>query len=96
MTGVQTCALPIYPEGARGDDLLLQTAIQQKMARDSEVGKAAVYVRVVDGLVMLSGKVASEALKKRAEELASGTVVRVDDRAIQPALPVRNGIGVGK
>jgi osmotically-inducible protein OsmY len=86
--------LYLHPEGARGDDLLLQTAIQQKMVQDREVGKSLVHVRVVDGLVMLSGKVISEELKKRAGALASETVVRVDDRRIEPALPVRNAIEV--
>lgn len=84
----------LHPEGARGDDLLLQTAIGQKMAADPGVGKSSVHVRVVDGLVMLSGKVPSEEVKKRAGELASATVVRVDERAIQTSQPVRNALEV--
>jgi hypothetical protein len=48
----------------------------------------------VDGLVLLSGKVNSEELKSRAAEMATATVVRVDEQSIQPVGAVRNSIEV--
>jgi hypothetical protein len=86
--------LYLHPEGARGNDLLLQTAIQKKLNDDRQLGKWPVHVRVVDGLVLLSGKVNSEELKSRAAEMATATVVRVDEQSIQPVGAVRNSIEV--
>jgi osmotically-inducible protein OsmY len=51
-------------------DDFISDSVGQKLSGDSTVKGAAIDVEVKDGLVTLSGKVATEKQKKKAESLA--------------------------
>jgi osmotically-inducible protein OsmY len=84
----------LHPEGARGDDLILQSAIQGRILNDPQLANYPIHVRVAQGIVFLSGSTPREDLKGAAARLAEGTEVTVNGRQIRPAEGVRNAIEV--
>jgi hypothetical protein len=77
--------LYLHPEAANVDDLLLQAAIQKKIA-ESLAGRAGlVHVRSIDKVIFLSGSVNSEDDLKKAVAAARNIDLKVDGKAIQPS-----------
>jgi len=68
---LQTPALAQQQHEVASDDLIADT-VRQKLASDQVVKGGALEVAVKDGTVTLSGAVASEKVKARAERLARG------------------------
>jgi hypothetical protein len=86
--------LYLHPESARGDDLVLQSAIQSRLLQDSELQDSLIHCRVIQGIVFLSGTVQKQNLREAAGRLAQDTEVTVNGRQIRATEPVRNGIEV--
>lgn len=63
-------AAPPASGASASDDLSLQQKIDRAFADDTTVADANVFATVVNGRVRLTGSVASEAVKQRAERLA--------------------------
>jgi hypothetical protein len=83
-----TAAPPAPTAGSASDDLALQQKVDRLFADDREVASANVFATVVDGRVRLTGTVASEAVKQRAERLAYSVkgVLGVDNKiTVTPA-----------
>ena len=80
-----TTAPPAAP--AASDDATLQTKIDKSFADDAAVSAASVNATVVNGRVLLSGTVNSDAVKQRAERLAYAVkgVLGVDNKIIVTA-----------
>ena len=84
----------LHPESSSSDDVMLQTAIRNKLASDV-LTAGHVQIRVLDRLVVLTGDVSTKAASDKAEQLARDTKVTVDsDPPIVPAT-VKNQIKVG-
>lgn len=78
-----TATVPPASSGASaGDDLSLQQKIDRLFDEDRDVAAANIFATVVNGRVQLTGTVPSEAVKQRAERLASSVkgVLGVDNR----------------
>ncbi|HEV3468143.1 MAG TPA: BON domain-containing protein [Pyrinomonadaceae bacterium] len=77
-----TAAPPASAGTSAGDDLALQQKVDRLFADDREVAAANIFATVVDGRVRLTGTVASEAVKQRAERLAYSVkgVLGVDNK----------------
>jgi hypothetical protein len=78
------------PPASGRDDASLQQKIDKAFADDSDISAATVTATVIDGKVMLSGTVNSEAVKQRAARLASAVkgVLGVDNKIIvSPSTP---------
>lgn len=58
--------------GSGGNDLFLFTKARAAINNDADLKAANLIVEVKEGVVILSGNVASAALKSKAEELARG------------------------
>ena len=82
--------LYLHPEAARGDDLLLQSAIETELLANDLTRSGLIHTRVINGIVFLSGAVQNSEVRKKAEEIAGQTVVSVNGRAIKTAEKVRN------
>jgi hypothetical protein len=75
----------LHPEAASVDDLLLQAAIQKKIA-ESLTGRAGlIHVRAIDKVIFLSGSVPFDDDLKKAIEAARNIDLKLDGKAIQPA-----------
>lgn len=70
--GAPTANAPAPQIGSGGNDFFLFTQARAAINNDPELKAANVIVEVKEGVVTLSGAVASAALKSRAEELARG------------------------
>jgi hypothetical protein len=77
--------LYLHPEAASTDDVILQAAIRRKILEALAPKAGLVHVRVVDGVVFLSGSVPSDQDRKKADEIARTIDVRIDGKAIKPA-----------
>lgn len=86
--------LYLHPEAASADDLILQTAIQKRLARNDATRSAGIHVRVIDRTVFLSGDVDSIKTKDEATRIAESTEISLNGESIKPSLPVRNSINV--
>lgn len=62
--------------GSGGNDLFLFTQARAAINNDADLKAANLIVEVKEGVVTLSGNVASAALKSKAEELARGAGAR--------------------
>lgn len=83
-----TTAPPSSPAANAGDDLSIQQKVDRAFEEDREVAAANVFATVVNGRVSLTGTVASDALKRRAERLAYSVkgVLGVDNKiTVSPA-----------
>ena len=84
----------IHPESSSSDDVMLQTAIRSKLEADiSTAGK--VQVRVAGLLAVLTGDVSKQEASERAEQIARGTRVTIDNNPPIVAENVKNLIKVG-
>ncbi len=81
VSGCATAVLTDMGGGARPDgrsaaeiarDADIEAAVQARLARDPQLARAAVEVRVRDGVVHLRGRVGSARLRERAVRLARG------------------------
>lgn len=86
--------LYLHPEAASADDLILQTAIQKRLAGNEATRSAAIHVRVIDRTVFLSGDVDSMKTKDEATKIAESTEISLNGESVKPSLPVRNSINV--
>lgn len=64
--------VPTPQIGSGGNDLFLFTQARAAINEDADLKAANVVIEVKEGVVTLSGAVASAALKSKAEELARG------------------------
>ena len=84
--------LYLHPEAASADDLILQTAIQNRLVSNEFTRSAVIHVRVIDRTVFLSGNVDSAKVKDEAARVAESTEITLNGESIKPAIPVRNSI----
>ncbi|HZP02006.1 MAG TPA: BON domain-containing protein [Terriglobia bacterium] len=84
--------LYLHPEAANADDLILETAIQKRLAANEATRSATIHVRVIDRTVFLSGAVDSVKAKEEAARVAESTEITLNGEPIKPSLPVRNSI----
>jgi hypothetical protein len=70
LTAGAACSKPIRP--ATVQDVQIAARVKTALVNDTTVGIYAVEVRVANGVVMLSGRLPSEALVARAIEIARG------------------------
>lgn len=70
--GAPTAKAPAPQIGSGGNDFFLFTQARAAINNDPELKAANLVVEVKEGVVTLSGTVASAALKSRAEQLARG------------------------
>ena len=84
----------VHPESSSSDDVILQTAIRQKLDSDPlTAGK--VQIRVAGLLAVLTGDVSKKEASDRAESIAHNTRVTVDSNTPITAQTVKNMIKVG-
>ncbi|MEE8586121.1 MAG: BON domain-containing protein [Acidobacteriota bacterium] len=74
--------LYLHPDSADENDVLLQAAIRQRLAKDESTRKSLIHVRVFQKTVFLSGTVKS-GLKDRAGRIANETTVTVNGITIR-------------
>jgi osmotically-inducible protein OsmY len=86
--------LYLHPEAARGDDLLLQSAIEAELRADNLTRGGIIHTRVIQGIVFLSGTAQTVEVSRKAEEIAGRTEVAVNGRAIKTQEKVRNQLEV--
>lgn len=70
--GAPPAKMPTPQIGSGGNDFFLFTQTRAALNNDADLKAANVVVEVKDGVVTLSGTVASAALKSKAEQLARG------------------------
>jgi hyperosmotically inducible periplasmic protein len=70
--GAPPAKMPTPQVGSGGNDLFLFTQARAAVNADPELRAANLIIEVKEGVVTLSGTVASAALKAKAEELARG------------------------
>jgi hypothetical protein len=77
-----TSAPPASSGTSASDDLSLQQRVDKLFDGDREVAAANIFATVINGRVQLTGTVSTEAVKQRAERLASSVkgVLGVDNR----------------
>ena len=75
----------LHPEAATPDDVLLQAAIQKKIAESLPGRAGLVHVRSIDKVIFLSGSVASSDDRKKAIDAAQNIDLKIDGQAIKPA-----------
>ena len=77
-----TAAPPPATGSGAGDDMAIQQRVDRLFGDDRDVAAANVFATVVDGRVRLTGTVSTEAVKQRAERLASSVkgVLGVDNK----------------
>jgi len=94
--GTVAVDLYIHPESASSEDVMLQMAIRQKLEAEAMTA-GHVQVRVVAMQAVLTGNVAKQEAKDRAQQIALSTSVRIDNDKPITADPanVRNLIKVG-
>ena len=84
----------IHPESSSSDDVMLQTAIRGKLEADAMTA-GHVEIRVAGLLAVLTGDVSKPEASERAEQIARGTKVTVDNNSPIVAEGVKNLIKVG-
>jgi hypothetical protein len=84
----------IHPESSSSDDVMLQTAIRNKLEADSMTA-GHVQIRVAGRLVVLTGGVSKKEAFDRAEQIARNTKVTIDTNAPIVAESVKNLVKVG-
>jgi hypothetical protein len=77
--------LYFHPESAGIDDVILQAAIRRSIVEGLSPKAGLVHVRVVDGVVFLTGSVSSEQDRSKAGEIARTIDIRIDGKQIKPA-----------
>jgi len=92
-----TVALDVYihPESSSSDDVILQTAIRNKLEADAMTA-GHVQLRVAGLLVVLTGDVSKKVASDRAEQIARNTKVTIDNDKPLVAESVKNLIVVGR
>jgi hypothetical protein len=77
--------LYLHPESAGVDDVILQAAIRRSILEGLAPKAGLVHVRVVEGVVFLTGSVFSEQERSRAAEIARTIDIRIDGKQLKPA-----------
>lgn len=72
-SGSPAAKMPTPQVGSGGNDLFLFTQARAAVNKDPELRAANIVIDVKEGVVTLSGAVASAELKSKAEELARGS-----------------------
>lgn len=85
--GAQTAKMPEPQIGSGGQDLFLFTKVRGAIEADADLKGSGIILNASDGVVVLSGAVADEARKTRAEQLARG---------VEGVKGVRNELRVSK
>ena len=75
--------LYVHPEASTPDDILLQTAIQKKIAKELAPNGGLVHVQVVERVVFLSGSVVSDGDRQKAHAVAHDIDLRLDGVRIE-------------
>jgi osmotically-inducible protein OsmY len=85
--GAQSAKVPQPQVGSGGNDLFLFTQVHGSINSDSELKNSGIVVDVKDGHVALSGSVADESQRSKAEQIA---------KSVGGVKSVRNGLRVAK
>lgn len=72
VSGAQTAKMPEPQIGSGGQDLFLFTKVRGAIETDAELKGSGIILDARNGVVVLSGAVADEARRARAEQLARG------------------------
>ena len=86
--------LYLHPSSADPTDVILEAGIGKRLDASSVARNASIHVRVVDGVVTLSGAVASDPDKAEAERIARETELTLNGTAIRPAGAIKNQLDV--
>ena len=92
--GTVAVDLYIHPESSSSDDVMLQTAIRNKLEADTMTA-GHVQIRVAGLLAVLTGDVSKKEASDKAEQIALSTRVTVDNNPAIAAENVKNYIKVG-
>ena len=92
--GTVAVDLYIHPESSSSDDVMLQTAIRNKLEADVMTA-GHVQIRVVGLLAVLTGDVSKKEASDKAEQIVRNTKVTIDDNKPLIADNVKNFIKVG-
>ena len=84
----------LHPSSSDSADILLQAGIDRRLAEAEATKGGIIHVRVTGGVITLTGAVKSDAAKKRAEEIALSTDVKLNGVAIWPDKKIQNQIEV--
>jgi osmotically-inducible protein OsmY len=84
----------VHPSSSDSADILLQAGIDRRLAEAETLRGSIIHVRVVGGVITLTGAVKSDALKRTAQEIAEHTDVKLNGVAIWPEKKVQNQIEV--
>ena len=85
----------LHPTSSDSSDILLQAGIERRLADNPATKGSLIHVRVVGGIVTLTGAVKNPAVKDAAEQTARETEVTLNGTAIRVAREnVRNQITV--
>jgi len=85
----------LHPTSSDSSDILLQAGIERRLADNPATKGSLIHVRVVGGIVTLTGAVKNPAAKDAAEQTARETEVTLNGTAIRVAREnVRNQITV--
>jgi osmotically-inducible protein OsmY len=85
----------LHPTSSDSSDILLQAGIDRRLADSPATKGTLVHVRVIGGIVTLTGAVKNSATKDGAEQIARETEVTLNGTAIRVAREnVRNQITV--
>ena len=84
----------LHPSSSDLTDVLLQTGITKRLEADADTRLGIIHVRVVNGMVVLSGAVGSARAKDRAEQIARETVLTLNGEEIKATTPISNLIEV--
>lgn len=86
--------LYLHPEATQGDDLILQSAIQKELSANPATRDGIIHVRVIEGIIFLSGTVKNQNAKLLAEDLAAKIEVAVNGRSIKTSGPLKSRLEV--
>jgi osmotically-inducible protein OsmY len=75
----------LHPSSSDPADILLQAGIDKRLGEDETTKNGIIHVRVVGGVVTLSGTAKSNAVKDKAQQIARETDVKLDGSSIWPA-----------
>ena len=84
----------LHPSSSDLTDVLLQTGIAKRLEADADTKLGIIHVRVVNGMVVLSGAVGSARAKDRAEQIARETILTLNGEEIKATTPISNLIEI--
>ena len=84
----------LHASSSDPSDVMLQAGIGKRLDTSEAAKSGTIHVRVVDGVVTLSGTVRNETGKTEAERIARETEMTLNGAPIRPAGAIRNQLTV--